>query len=167
MLLNLSSVLVAPGASLPFSASLDLSDLTFGSGRPVTQPVLASGAVRNTAGVLEMTGTVSTTLHAVCDRCASEFERSVSWPIRATLVTEPDADSFDDLWTFEIRDGCADLDDIVTTTFVLNMDSRLLCREDCRGLCCRCGKNLNEGPCGCGREPDPRFAALKQLLEQE
>lgn len=166
MLLNLSSILAAPGASLTFETTVDLSEMTFGNCRPVTEPVTASGRVRNTAGVLEMTGELATTLHAVCDRCAAEFSRPVRQPIRATLVSAPEPDSYDDPWVFALQDGCADLDDIVTTTFVLNMDSRLLCREDCKGLCCRCGKNLNDGPCGCTREPDPRFAALQQLLRK-
>ena len=48
---------------------------------------------------------------------------------------------------------------------MLNMDSRLLCREDCKGLCFRCGKDLNEGPCGCQAEADPRLAVLKTLLK--
>ena len=58
----------------------------------------------------------------------------------------------------------ADLDEIVRTVFVLNLDSKLLCKPDCKGLCSRCGKNLNDGPCGCQKEIDPRLAALKQLL---
>ena len=60
----------------------------------------------------------------------------------------------------------ADLDEILNAAFVLNMDSQLLCREDCKGLCSRCGKDLNEGPCGCKQEIDPRLAVLAQLLEK-
>ncbi|MEE1456734.1 MAG: DUF177 domain-containing protein [Oscillospiraceae bacterium] len=55
---------------------------------------------------------------------------------------------------------------MVRTVFVLNFGSKLLCKPDCEGLCCRCGKNLNDGPCSCQKELDPRFAALKQLLEK-
>jgi uncharacterized protein len=46
------------------------------------------------------------------------------------------------------------------------METKFLCREDCKGLCARCGKNLNLGPCGCGKEIDPRFAVLEQLLDK-
>ena len=45
------------------------------------------------------------------------------------------------------------------------MDSRFLCREDCKGLCPKCGKDLNDGPCKCGEDQDPRLAVLAQLLE--
>ncbi len=82
------------------------------------------------------------------------------------VTTEPESDDFEDPWVFELHDDCADLDDIVTTTFVLNMDSKLLCSDDCKGLCFRCGANLNLGPCGCKPEPDSRFAVLQQLLDK-
>ena len=166
MLLDLKPILVTPGASLPFETHENLSDLVFGSCKPASKPVLAYGKVRNTAGVLELTGELTTTLHGVCDRCASEFTRAVQIPIHAVLVSEEELEQAEDEWVFGIRDGCADLTDIITTAFVLNMDSQLLCRPDCKGVCFRCGKNLNEGPCGCRKEPDSRFAVLQQLLDK-
>ena len=166
MLLDLKPILVTPGASLPFETHENLSDLVFGSCKPASKPVLAYGKVRNTAGVLELTGELTTTLHGVCDRCASEFTRAVQIPIHAVLVSEEELEQAEDEWVFGIHDGCADLTDIITTAFVLNMDSQLLCRTDCKGVCFRCGKNLNEGPCGCRKEPDSRFAVLQQLLDK-
>ncbi len=166
MLLGLSRIIGCPGASIPFSTSIDLSDLSFGACHPVTQSVDAEGVIRNTAGVLIMKGTVRTCLHGVCDRCAAPFTRDMEIPIDAVLVTELTDEENEDEWVFPLEGDSADLDDIVRTVFVLNMDSKLLCREDCKGLCCRCGKNLNDGPCGCQKELDPRFAALKQLLEK-
>ena len=166
MLLDLSKIIDCPGASVPFSASVDLSDLQYGTSFPVTEPVLASGTVRNTAGVLVMTGMVETTIHGVCDRCASDFDRDMEIPIDVVLVTELSNEENEDEWVFPLEGDSADLEDIVRTVFVLNMDSKLLCKDDCAGLCCRCGKNLNDGPCGCQKELDPRFAALKQLLDK-
>ena len=166
MLLDLKPILVTPGASLPFETHENLSDLVFGSCKPASKPVLAYGKVRNTAGVLELTGELTTTLHGVCDRCASEFTRAVQIPIHAVLGSEEELEQAEDEWVFGIHDGCADLTDIITTAFVLNMDSQLLCRPDCKGVCFRCGKNLNEGPCGCRKEPDSRFAVLQQLLDK-
>ena len=166
MLLGLSKIIDCPGASVPFSTSVDLSDLVFGTCRPATESVEASGTVRNTAGVLVMTGSVRTRLHGVCDRCACEFTRTVEYPIDAVLVTELANEENEDEWVFPLEGDSADLEDIVRTVFVLNMDSKLLCREDCKGICCRCGKNLNDGPCSCQKELDPRFSALKQLLEK-
>lgn len=166
MLLGLSKIIDCPGASVSFSTSVDLSDLRYGVSFPVTEPVLASGTVRNTAGVLVMQGTVSTTIHGVCDRCAGDFTREVRFPIDAVLVTELASEDSEDERTFPLEGDSADLDDIVRTVFVLNLDSKLLCKPDCKGICFRCGKNLNDGPCNCEKEVDPRFAALKQLLKK-
>jgi len=165
MLLGLSRIIGCPGGVVPFEVSLDLSDETFGSCRPVQEQVMARGQVRNTAGVLVLSGTVSTALHGVCDRCASEFLREVSYPMNAVLVTSLENEDDADEWTFLLQDNQADLGEIVKTVFVLSMDAKMLCREDCKGLCPTCGKNLNGGPCGCRPEPDPRFAALGQLLK--
>ena len=166
MLLGLSGIIDCPGAPLPFSTSVDLSDLQYGACYPVSEPVLAAGTVRNTAGVLVMTGSIETTIHGTCDRCASDFDREIHFPIDVVLVTEMANEENEDEWVFPLEGDSADLDDIVRTVFVLNLDSKLLCKEDCKGLCHRCGKNLNEGPCNCQKELDPRFAALKQLLEK-
>ena len=166
MLLGLSKIIDCPGASVPFSVSIDLSDLLYGETYPVSEPVLAEGVVRNTAGVLVMTGSLHTTIHGVCDRCASDFDRFVEFPLDVVLVTELSNEENEDEWVFPLEGDSADLEDIVRTVFVLNLDSKLLCKDDCKGLCCRCGKNLNDGPCNCQKELDPRFAALKQLLEK-
>ena len=166
MLLGLSQIIDRPGASVPFSVSVDLSDLCYGVSYPVSEPVLAEGNVRNTAGVLVMQGSIATTIHGICDRCASEFHRKVEFPIDVVLVTKLESEENEDEWVFPLEGDSADLDDIVRTVFVLNLDSKLLCKEDCKGLCPQCGKNLNDGPCNCRKELDPRFAALEQLLEK-
>ena len=166
MLLGLSKIIDCPGQSVTFSTDVDLSDLRYGNSYPVTEPVRAEGQVRNTAGVLMMTGMIRTTIHGTCDRCANQFHRDVELPIDVVLVTELACEENEDEWVFPLEGDSADLDDIVRTVFVLDLDSRLLCKEDCKGLCCRCGKDLNDGPCSCQKELDPRFAALKQLLEK-
>ena len=166
MLLGLKDIIHRPGASVSFSESVDLSDLLFGTCYPVTEPVMAVGTVRNTADVLMMKGTITTCLHGVCDRCAGEFTREMEIPLDVVLVEELSNEENEDEWVFPLEADAADMEEIVRTVFVLNMDSKLLCKPDCQGLCCRCGKNLNEGPCTCQKEPDPRFAALRQLLDK-
>ena len=166
MLLGLSKLIDSPGASVSFSTSVDLRDLCYGVCYPVSEAVLAEGTVRNTAGVLVMTGDITTRIHGICDRCATPFDRDIHFPLDVVLVTEMANEENEDEWVFPLEGDSADLDDIVRTVFVLNLDSKLLCKEDCKGLCHRCGKNLNDGPCSCQKELDPRFAALKQLLEK-
>ncbi|MBR5569356.1 MAG: DUF177 domain-containing protein [Oscillospiraceae bacterium] len=166
MLLGLAQIMDRPGQSVSFSTSVDLSDLQYGTTYPVSEPVVAEGSVRNTAGVLVMKGSVKTCIHGVCDRCASDFDADVEFPIDAVLVKEFANEENEDEWVFPLEGDAADLEEIVRTVFVLNMDSQLLCKPDCKGMCCRCGTNLNEGPCSCQKELDPRFAALRQLLDK-
>ena len=71
MLLRLSKLIEAPDGVQPFETSLDLSELDFGGQKPVQEPVRAVGSVRNTAGVLILEAVLTTTLHAICDRCGS------------------------------------------------------------------------------------------------
>lgn len=165
MLLELKKI-AEFGGVLPFSFESDYSDMDFGGCKPVTEPVRAEGEIRNTAGVLTLDAMVRTTLHAVCARCAKPFERELEIPVHAVLETDAESAEPDDLWTFAVRGDQADPDEIVRTAFVLGMDSKLLCREDCKGLCFRCGADLNLGTCECKPETNPQFDILKKLLEQ-
>lgn len=166
MMLALAKILDCPGGSISFSESFDLSDYSFGGTRPLIEPVTAAGIIRNEAGVLQLTGSVSTVLHGVCDRCASDFTREVSYPMNAVIVSELANDNGEeDIWTFLLNGTDLDLDEVVSSVVVLNMDSKLLCKDDCKGICCRCGKNLNYETCDCKPEPDPRFAVIRELLE--
>ena len=167
MLLELGKIIHHPGGVVPFSLEMDFSDLDFGGSRPASEPLKAQGQVRNEAGVLVLTATLDTMLHCVCDRCAASFDRPFHQELEAILVRELMDEKNEDDWTFLLQGDAADLDDIITTGFVLNMDSKFLCSPDCKGLCGTCGKNLNEGPCGCKPEPDPRLAVLKQLLQDK
>ena len=167
MLLSLSKIIQTPDGVLPFEVSLDLSDLRFGDACPAQEPVVAKGTVRNTAGVLVLDALLTTTLHAACDRCAADFEKEVAYKVKAVLVRKLENEDEADEWTFLLQNDCADLDEILTTAFVLNMDSKLLCKPDCKGLCFRCGKNLNDGECDCRPETDPRLAVLGQLLKDK
>ena len=166
MRLGLKEIIHSPGASVSFSESVDLSDLQYGTCYPVSEPVCISATVRNTADVLVMKGQITTRIHGVCDRCAADFTQDVEIPVDVVLVEELSNEDSEDEWVFPLEADTADLDEITRTVFVLNLGSKLLCKPDCQGLCCRCGKNLNEGPCTCEKELDPRFAALRQLLDK-
>lgn len=166
MQLELAQLIGKDGSELAFSEQYDFSDMQFGITHPLTEPVKASGAVKNAAGVLTLTGQIETVLHGVCDRCAKPFTRQLSIPLHAVLEADPDCDEPEDLWTFSVTDNRADLDEIVTTALVFGLDGQMLCKEDCKGLCCRCGADLNLGPCSCKPEIDPRLAVLQSLLEK-
>ena len=165
MRLNLRDIIHTPGAALPFAFALDLSGLDFYGERPFTQPAQVSGSVRNMADALLLTGTAQTVLDLKCDRCLRPFRQELSLPVETLLAETLEDEETDALVLLEY--GEVDLDELFTTALVLAMDSKHVCRADCKGLCPRCGADLNEGPCACRPETDPRLAALAQLLDKE
>ena len=165
MRLNLREILHQPGASVLFAFQMDLSDLDFYGECPAQAPIQVSGAVRNTAGALELQGTAETPLSLRCDRCLKSFRQEMKVPVSCLLAERLEDEENDEIVLLD--NGEADLDELFTTALVLAMDTKHLCSEDCKGLCPRCGADLNEGPCGCKPEVDPRLAALAQLLDKE
>ena len=165
MVLDVRPILHVPGKQLYFQFQLDLSDSVFEGRYPVSRPVETEGRVRNTAGLLELSLSARTTLDAVCDRCGKEFlqEKEVSYS--CMLAEELQNEDSDEIVLLE--DGKVDVGDLARTAFILGMDTKTLCSEDCKGLCPRCGANWNLGPCSCKKEQDPRMAALAKLLENK
>lgn len=166
MRLDLRNIIHTPDAKKSFRFQLDLSDLEFYGRKPIVRPVLAEGSVTNHAGALVLNGTARSELDLVCDRCGREFSREKVVTLESLLAAELEHEDSED--EIVLLDGNElDLDEVVTTAFVLAMDTKNLCSEDCKGLCAKCGADLNLGPCGCRPEVDPRLAALAQLLDDE
>ena len=165
MILDVRPILCAPGKTLEFQFQMDLSDVEFEGSYPASRPVETKGLVRNTAGLLELSLSAWTTLDSVCDRCGKEFlqEKEVSYS--CMLAEELQNEDSDEIVLLE--DGRVDVGDLTRTEFILGMDTKTLCSEDCKGLCPRCGADWNIGPCSCKKEPDPRMAALAKLLENK
>ena len=163
MLLDVRPLLRTPGKRLDFQFELDLSDVEFAGRYPVSRPVLVEGQVRNTAEILSLDMTARSTLDAVCDRCGKEFllEKEVSF----SCALSDELQNEDNLDIVLLEDGCVDVGELARTEFILEMDIQTLCSEDCKGLCSRCGADLNLGPCSCKKEVDPRLAVLAKLLE--
>ena len=164
MLLNVKPILHTPGKRLDFQFELDLSDMEFSGRYPISRPVAVSGEVRNTAGILELSLNARSTLDAVCDRCGKAFKQDKDVPFACMLAEELQNEENDEIVLLE--DGMVDVGDLARTAFILDMDTKTLCSEDCKGLCPRCGADLNIGPCSCKKETDPRLAVLAKLLEK-
>ena len=107
---------------------------------------------------------------AICARCAEEFAAPSDREFRFVLAPkvigfDKDNDLRDEDLEFSLYDGDhVDLSPLITEQFLLSLPTRPLCREDCRGLCPRCGVNLNYTECECDTQVgDPRLAALRDL----
>lgn len=163
MILDVRPILRTPGKRESFQFSMDLSGLEFSGRRPVSRPVAVEGEVRNSADVLTLDMTAKTVLDAVCDRCGKAFPQEKTVRYSCMLAEELQNEDSDDIVLLE--NDRVDVGDLARAAFILDMDTKVLCSKDCKGLCPRCGANLNDGPCGCKREVDPRLAALATLLE--
>ena len=164
MRLHLQKLIHTPGESLPFDFTLDLSEVDVGGENPVCEPVLVSGVVKNTAGMLSLEAEASSQLSRCCDRCGKRFRKGQETHIHFLLSQELQDEESDDIL---LLDGDElDVSELAYTAFILGMDTKNLCSEDCKGLCSGCGANLNEGLCRCKAEVDPRWAALAQFLDK-
>jgi len=112
--------------------------------------------------MLSLTAGVDAELSCVCDRCGASFDKPYHVSIERMLANELEDEENDEILL--LTDGAFDLDELAREAFILNMDTKMLCREDCKGLCPGCGANLNFEACRCKKEIDPRWAALQKLL---
>ena len=166
MKLDLKPLAQQPGAALPFDFQADLSGTEWNGGRPFIQPVHVEGQVLNRAGALELKARLHTLLSLTCDRCARPFDREKTVEYETLLAFELANGESDDIVPLN-GDGELELDELMREVFLLEMDTKNLCSEDCKGLCPGCGVDLNVESCRCKKETDPRWAKLAQLLEQK
>ena len=117
---------------------------------------------------LFLEGTVEAQTTANCARCAEEFKTSAHRSFRYVLAPkslsdEDGSDPRSEDLEFSFYEGdYVDVSPLIREQVLLALAERPLCREDCKGLCARCGANLNEAPCGCTQEKgDPRLAVLR------
>lgn len=166
MRFNIGEILKTPGAALSVDCTADMSDIEMYGERIFAKPVRLVGEVRNRAGLVTFEGSVQAEAVASCARCLEPAEFSCDIPLSLTVTEEAENAELEDyVYT---QGDMLDLHVVVRDELILSCDMVILCQPDCRGLCARCGKNLNAGDCGCaGREVDPRLAGLAELLRRQ
>ncbi len=153
------------------SLDIDPEDTTsFLYGVSFPSPMKVAGDITNTAGYMRMRLEMSVDYEAECARCLSPVSGKFSLDLEKTvaprnLLLDLDEDKLDDYAIIE--DGFLDMDEQLRAQLEMEFPVRFLCHDDCKGLCQRCGKNLNEGKCSCPeKEIDPRLAPLQEILEK-
>ncbi len=163
MRVNVREIMVNPSARLPCSVKLEMEGLDFPSIKRYLEPPRAEVVISNEAGILHLRGTITAEMICICDRCGQEFESRKETAVDA-VIAEEESEENPELFVLEGTE--LDLQELLSTCLILDMETKFLCKEDCKGLCPKCGKNLNLGPCGCRKQSDPRFAVLEQLLDK-
>ena len=169
MRICLTDLATAPSHQIQFDYTIDLSKEEVSFAFPFPEPVRMVGTVTDAAGVITLDAQVQVRVHTRCSRCNRPVEYDKVTPVSFLLVKElanGEEDGMDELFLVESDE--VELDDILIPELLLDMEMTVLCKEDCKGLCPKCGRDLNDGPCGCDlREIDPRLAVLQKLLAQD
>ena len=163
MELNLLPIVNCEGKKLPFEVSITLEGFPQ-KGFRILEPVSVTGEVTNLGGCLELAADCSAKLELICDRCAEAFETNLTYQLNERLRKEDDAEGGDNPDIVTFAGNSIELDQIVYDGLSLSIPTKVLCQDDCKGLCSHCGKNLNYGLCGCKEDTDPRFDVLDKLL---
>ena len=140
-------------------------------GADLSQKVGLKAEVRSSSGLTAIEGTINTAADIACTRCLEHIAVPLTFDFVSRFVAP---ESFgtsgehelhgEDLDYDAIEGEQIDLTDVVREQLLLNLPQQVVCREDCRGLCEKCGANRNLIDCKCENdELDPRWAALKDL----
>lgn len=164
MIIELKKIFVNDNSSMPIEYALDLSNLEHAGSYPLKKPVVMKGIVYNKASLIRFEAQISYDYEALCDRCGSDAVNTYTVTVEKSLASAIEEEESDTILV--LPDMKLDLDDFIYTEVVLSLPTKHLCSEDCKGICYKCGKNLNDGKCDCPeKEVDPRLAALAELLK--
>ena len=165
MLPILSGALQQIDFDFSFRPSEDSLLVTVYSDVDFTEPITVTGYVKNMAGYMVLSANVKVSYSTVCARCIEPVSNTLEISFEKDIASSGDVSEDNDDYVI-IEDKKFDMLPVVEEEIMLEMPSRTLCKEDCLGLCQKCGKNLNEGDCDCDKkEVDPRLAILKTLLQ--
>jgi uncharacterized protein len=135
--------------------------LVVGTGMALAVPLVVAGRLSTAGeGKYYWQATLRTVVRAECRRCLAPVDVPIAESLGLVFVDEEEAESDDDCYLVPRRASALDLSEAVREELLLAAPQFVVCREDCRGLCPRCGADLNAGPCGCAPEMDPRWEAL-------
>ncbi len=169
MLVNLSDVFTSEGKRIQKEVPLELTEFVSKMG---TYEVESKSLINMTLSNIEpgkalVEGSVDLKFKTVCDRCLTEVSTPLSISFHR-VVTSPELQTEEDE---EIDDlSCMEGYQLNVETFMYHeilssWPAKILCKEDCKGLCMKCGQNLNTKDCGCDTfVPDPRMAVIQDIF---
>ena len=171
LVVRLDERLDEAGQALELAGTLAVDDFVAGDRTfRVPEGIAYDLTLTNTGGEILAVGSAAATLEGECDRCLGPATLELTGEVEA--LYSPEGSDFepgeeDGLETLPIERDAIDLTGPVRQAIAVEIPFKVLCREDCKGLCPVCGQNLNEGDCGHAAEraaePDPMnpFSVLK------
>lgn len=171
MLINLSELFPVEGKSKNYTVPLEMTHFKEPDGsykvvekEPVTLVITNQGE-----RVLTVTGKAVLSLEMPCARCLEPvlvpFELEIDQELDMNQTKEDRIEALDE--QFYINGYNLDVDQLVGNELTLNLPMRVLCSDNCKGICNRCGTNLNRGTCDCdNRSLDPRMSVIQDIFKQ-
>lgn len=162
-MLDLKKLLDGSTSKIEFSEIIE--DCSF-IDEAVAGRCVANGEITNHSGLILLKGNIETDIKAVCGRCGRVFDYKEPVELNAKItdkLANEDEDEF-----ILMQDFAIDIEDIVRTALILELPTRYLCKEDCKGLCEKCGSDLNYESCKCEvKERDSRWDVLLDYFGNE
>lgn len=126
--------------------------------------ITISGEFRYNGQNIIVVGEIETRGIYPCSRCTATVEHCEKIPFEEIFYNRTDLK--EDGYSYD--DDFLDLTELIRETLIINEPYQVLCQEDCKGLCVRCGVNLNHSQCECDSfAVDPRWAELRALLKKD
>lgn len=132
-----------------------------------TAPIHVRGNIVNAAGYMSLNAAAEIQYLTECARCLAPVSGIFSLDFARTAAIKGSLQNEESDEYVIIEDGKLDIDEQLVEELMLEFPMRFLCSENCKGICQKCGQNLNELDCGCAekKEIDPRLAILQKLLD--
>lgn len=169
MLINLTELLSNTGYSKTFECDVftDTFETDFGKYDVIEKKPVMLTITNIGKNKVSISGTVAISLNIPCDRCLEDVKSDISFSIeKSAEAGNAEQDGVKESEEQDYIDGYnLDVEALVFSEVLLNIPSKTLCREDCSGLCLKCGANLNISECGCDRQVlDPRMSAIQDIF---
>jgi uncharacterized protein len=159
--ISVSEILGRPGEYRDISISKPVEGLEVALAHVGPRPLSAGLRLESVVEGILATGRVEALADLECARCLKSLTAPVEVEV-CELYTAPGHEAEDD--AYRVTGTEIDLEPMLRDSVTLALPLHPLCREDCAGLCARCGKDLNEGACECVEDTtDPRWEALSSL----
>lgn len=163
MKVNISDIIRVNGASIELNFEEEPTEKELDEGCLLDGKLSFDGKLTNKNGILQLDGRLKAGYSTECYRCLSAVSEVLELDINESFINSADAKQTD-LYPFEGK--VLDISKALNDNIILNLPMKQLCSNDCKGLCRKCGANLNEVQCGCDKDDiDPRMEGLNKYFD--
>lgn len=133
----------------------------------LTKPIDIKGGIYNTDDGIYLQAKVDFEFKSKCARCLKDITIHEQSNLDYQIKFEEDVDDISDEELIVVSGYTLDLTKPIISSILLSLPMKTVCDENCKGICPKCGKDLNKGQCNCEDDNvDPRLAKLKELMDK-